>query len=732
MEPISVQTRLIQAAGRVPSRPDAPPGDGSAVARQMDAVLLTVGFACARDVLEHVSAMEPGAAFGTAADVLAAARLQVGDHVRHNVHFIDFPENVPATLDFWARCIADALVGPDGEEITVDDLLRDGGPGPVSLTDLPTYGRYQHTYADLLARHEALVASSEDRVTVLRLGGPLEDEAHRLYLDMAASPVPHSDDGRDLFAALAAHCADREQPETVPVRENRALINRAHLERGRAPQVDTVTDVLRLACALSDGDVTLAAPTRFTSPRRRDRRALLAALDRVVADAPAKLGDVNRHANRWKRLGERLHPHEYPGFPHAREVFAVARGERRAPSLEARIEAAFTEGDLDEALRLLSVSPGMLVRSLDRLLRLAGPERVDTVTDALAEAAPSVAGRVLLSARAHLDPGRRHSAPRVFANRGRRAWVALDDRAPLGHGTLTDAVRPLDAEIAARLPAADRVLVDPVMLKVALPTTGAPGRTDGIGVLPRGSTTVVDGERLRFFVHWRQARLTTDLDLSVQFLRKDFTYCGHLSWTELEGHGGKHSGDIVEAPEGATEMIDLDLARVGAAAHYIVPQVDLYDGEGFDKLAEVFFGYMTRGADRKGRPFEPRTVRMKSDLSGTGRVALPLVFARGGTRKKPRWRARWTHLSLTGQPRFNQVEANSLSTGLLARGIMERPYVTVAQAVELMRGRGAKVEEYEGQRGGAGTVYIGLERPERLREDAEAFTPERLGNLLSH
>ncbi|MDA2807999.1 TerD family protein [Nocardiopsis suaedae] len=731
MEPISLQTRLIQATGRVPCRPGAPSGDGAAVARQMDAALLTVGFACARDLLDHVSAMEPGAAFDTAADVMAAARLQVGDHVRHNVYFIDFPENVPDTLDFWAQCIADALVGPDGEEVAVEDLFPDGAPGPVSLTDLPAYGRYQHTYADLLARHEALVASSEDRVTVLRLGGPLDDEAHRLYLDTAASPVPLADDGRDLLAALAAHCADREQPETVPVRENRAIINRARLEHGRAPQVDTVTDVLRLACALSDGDVTLAAPTRFTSPRRRDRRALLAALDRVVAGAPVKLGDVNRHANRWKRLGERLHPHEYPEFPHAREVFAVARGERRASSLEARTEAAFTEGDLDEALRLLSASPGMLVRSLDRLLRLAGPERLDAVSGALAEAAPSVAGRVLLSARAHLDPGRRHSAPRVFANRGRRAWVAPDAREPLGRGLLTDAVRPLDAEIAARLPAADRVLVDPAVLKVALPTTGAPGRADGTGVLPRGSTTVVDGERLRFFVHWRQAHLTTDLDLSVVLLQKDFTYHGHLSWTELEGHGGKHSGDIVEAPEGATEMIDLDLARVGAA-HYVVPQVDLFEGEGFDDLAEVFFGYMTRGTDRKGRPFEPRTVRMKSDLSGTGRVALPLVFARGGTRNKPRWRARWTHLSLTGEPNFNRVEANSLSTGLLARGIMERPYVTVAQAVELMRGRGAKVEEYGGQRGGGGTIYVGLERPERLREDVEAFTPDRLENLLSH
>ncbi|MFD2349516.1 hypothetical protein ACFSTC_09245 [Nonomuraea ferruginea] len=76
-----------------------------------------------------------------------------------------------------------------------------------------------------------------------------------------------------------------------------------------------MTDVLRLACALSGGDVTLATPTRFRSFRRAERRALLRALDAVAT--PAKLGDVPRHRERWKRLGERLHPHEYPLLPRA-------------------------------------------------------------------------------------------------------------------------------------------------------------------------------------------------------------------------------------------------------------------------------------------------------------------------------------------------------------------------------------------------------------------------------
>jgi hypothetical protein len=44
---------------RVP-RGTAPAGDGSAVARQLDVVLVSVGFKADRALLEHLSALESG------------------------------------------------------------------------------------------------------------------------------------------------------------------------------------------------------------------------------------------------------------------------------------------------------------------------------------------------------------------------------------------------------------------------------------------------------------------------------------------------------------------------------------------------------------------------------------------------------------------------------------------------------------------------------------------------
>jgi hypothetical protein len=247
-------------------------------------------------------------------------------------------------------------------------------------------------------------------------------------------------------------------------------------------------------------------------------------------------------------------------------------------------------------------------------------------------------------------------------------------------------------------------------------------------VLPRGSRAPVQGSHLRFFVHWKQRAIRTDFDLSGLLLNKDFGGLGWLSFTNLSGFGGAHSGDITEAPQGASEFIDLDLSRVDAA--YIVPQVNVYAGEGFDEVEEGFFGYMTREADQLGKPFEPRTVRTRSDLRGTGRVALPLVFAR---EQDDSWSAIWMQLFLRGAAWGNQVEGNRVSTALLARNIVERRYLTMRYLIDLLRERAERFTEFRaGERLDEPVTFIGLERPEAeaLPEGSEVFTLDRLSALI--
>ncbi|MGA5063754.1 hypothetical protein ACPB9E_08210 [Streptomyces exfoliatus] len=720
----SLEHLVVRHTRRLPS-PTGPAGDGTAAARRFDAALMTAGFKLSAELIERLSGLTEATVVGTAVRTLATVRELVGDHVRHNVYFVDFPANVPDTLDFWTACLAEALDDGDGRARTVDQLRA----GVLDLLTLPSYGRYQHTYEEMLAVHDELIAAAGDRLTVLHLGADADTEVTALYLALAGSTTPLGEEHLRDLAVLAEHGADGPQPEVIPVRENRAVVNAARIRVGAAPLFDTVTDVLRLACALADGDVTLREPTRFRALSRPHRRALLAGLDAVVAASPAKLSDVPAHGEAWKRLGERLHPHEYPHWPHAAEVFAVARGERRAPSFDSRVEEMLVRGDVAGAAELLaSHAPGRLFRALDRLLRGAaeGEER-EAVLAAVERAAPEVSGRVVLSVREHVQnrAGGSDGARRVFVNREGKAWVTDDARPPLEDSDRRRVIEVLDAETRRRLPSPERLLIDPDVLDVALPLSGR-AASAGLGVLPRGSVSPVEGELLRFFTYWRQARYTTDLDLSALVLDADYSTVTWLSYTALTDVEGRHSGDITEAPDGASEFIDLRLGAVRGT--FIVPQVHVFSGEGFDEVAEGFFGFMLREGEQRGRPFEPRTVRMKSDLRGPGRVALPLAFRRDD---EGRWHAHWLHLYLRGAPSANRVEEHRVTIAVVMRALLGRTHLTVRHLVALMEESGAKTTLWDGRTAPEGPVtYIGLERPEGLAPGSRVLTPENLRDLL--
>ncbi|MFD7320406.1 hypothetical protein ACFV9D_04830 [Streptomyces sp. NPDC059875] len=717
---------VIRHTHRLPA-PTGPAGEGQVAARQLDAALMSVGFKLSAELLTHLSGLSDDTVTATAVRTLRVVREMVGDHVQHNVYFVDFPAHVPDTFDFWMRCIADALSDDASHERTVAQLES----GVLDLLTLPTYGNYRHTYAEMLAAHDELTAAAGDRLTVLHLGGDADAEVTALYLALAGSTTPlGEDDLRDL-AALAGHCVDGPQPEAVPIRENLAVVNRARLSAGAGLLLDTVTDVLRLACALSDGDVTLQEPTRFRALSRPSRRALLAGLDSVVAAAPAKLADVGVHREAWKRLGERLHPHEYPRWPHAAEVFAVARGEKKARSFDSRVEDMLGRHDVIGAAELLKSAPGRLFRSLDRLLRMAsGQGERDAVVAAAMEVAPKVSGRVVLAVREHLlNRHEKAGERRVFVNRLGRAWVASDTRRAVLPPERDRLIATLDDEIRRRLPSPGHLLIDPDVLDVALPLSGR-ATAAGLGVLPRGSVTPVEGELLRFFVHWKQTARSTDYDLSALMLNADYSTLSWLSYTNLTELEGEHSGDITDASDGASEFINL---RLGAArCTFIVPQVDIYSGEGFEEVEESFFGFMLRDAEQQGRPFEARTVRMKSELRGPGRVALPLAFVRGDD---GRWRAVWLHLYLKGHPTANQVEGNQVSVATLLRGIVERTPLTVRYLVGLLADDNtttpAAITVWDGTTVPDGPVtYIGLQRPEGLHPDSRILTPENLRDLI--
>lgn len=710
---------IIKRTLRIPTM-QITPGDGQTITRQLDSTLMSVGFKLSKDALEYFNALHPAIVKDTATNILAVIRELVGDHIKHNVYFIDFPNNVPDTVEFWMGLISDALLDPDSASKIAAQLQI----GVINLLDLPKYGKYLHSYEDMIADHEKFIPSVKDRITILHLGKSLPEEVVTLYHSLAGSVIPLNDDDRKLLRKLTEVCLTESQPNMIPIRENKAIINSIRIENDISLIVDTPTDVLRVACALSDGDVTLLEKTKFKSFPRKIRRALISTLDKIIKNQPAKLADVNQYSEQWKRLGERLHVYEYRQWPDAQDVFTIARGDKKVCSLAARIEIAFSEVNIGKAILLLSSSPGMFFRSLDRIIRSVLVKEMNMLTEVVEKTISRVSTRVILSVREHLQNRLIQGTDRIFANRKGTAWVTNDDRPPFERTIIEKFFDIFDKNILSRIQPIERLVIDKPILEVAIPLSDK-NKTSGFAIMPRGSIMPIGNKILRFFIHWKQNFQQTDYDLSAIMLDENFKSVGHLSYTNLREYDGVHSGDITEAPDGASEFIDINLEKTGCK--YIVPSINVYCGESFEEVGESFFGFMERTLGQKGKPFEPATVRIKSDIRGKGKVSLPLVFIKGANNK---WCAKWIHLYLNGMPTMNRIEANRISTALLVSSIVKHEYLCIEYLVELMKQKADSFSLYQGQKITDPVTFIGLKKPEGLPNGSTIFTLNNLQNLL--
>jgi stress response protein SCP2 len=690
-------------------------GKAGVLTRQLDIALMSEGFKLSKDLTEKLPSLHPAELNDLANHTLEAVRELVGSHATHNTYFKEFPKNIPDTMEFWMGCIADALQSDNGSRV-----MRQLALGQVNLLDLPKYGKYLHSYEEMAEAHDKFITAASDRITLLHAGRPRPVEVLALYHSLAGSRTPLKPEDLELLKLLADVCADDEQPEAFPMRENKAVVNAVRLESGSLLLVDTLTDILRLASLVSGGDVTLEKSSKFKMPRRT-RAVLMATIEDVLTQSPNKIMDVAQYAERWKRLAEYIHPHEY-NAPKAQEAFAVARGDKKAPSLASKVETAFKKKDVVGAAKILSNTPGMLARNLDRIFRQASSNEIVKLLDTVEKSLPKISGRVLLSLREHLQNRQKAQVGRIFANTKGTVYVSPDERGTLDERVTTEAMKLIDAEIMRRLPQLDLIL-DPAIRDVALPLSSKQ-TANGFAVMPRGSKIPVTLGTLRFFCYWKEAARTTDFDLSAQMLSETYELAEHIAYTNLKTYSARHSGDITSAPNGATEFIDIDLAKMPYP--FIVPQINIFSGESFGEVEESFFGFMERAKEQEGLPFEPRTVRTKSDIRDKGKVSLPLVFIR----EEGQWFAKWTHVYLKGQPRFNQVENNHLSTSLIMRNIVERDYLTMGYLIDMLIAKAHSAQEPKDALELPNATYIGLETPDGLADDTKVINLTNLQDIL--
>ncbi len=534
---------------------------------------------------------------------------------------------------------------------------------------------------------------------IIHLGRREEFEGIFTHLVASKSPfAPQDQQDVSWFVAQSRDGITRLMPDAIPCKENLAYVG-AELIRHTTDaatlldrHIRTATDVLRLAVALSGGDTSLAVPCPFGKFRRAERALLLGWLDR----APNRVEDMLRWRPRWIRLGERLHPGEYAGrFPWAAAAFHVVRNRLPFDSFNARVERGLLGRDTGGVLDLLDARPGELARRLDHLARTAADAAA--VVERFAARAPAVATPVLLQVLTHFR--RRDQPP------GLRVFVPKGDVARLF--ATRAAVPALPAGVAARLagiaeaalldrfaqrPPLGRCFLDDRLRDYLVPFSQR-SASKALRTLVRGSRLPLpDGQTLRFFVWWRNGRSRVDIDLSAALYDADFGHITTLAYYNLKDFGAHHSGDIVDAPQGAAEFIDVDRARsLERRVRYVVMCLNSFTEQAYCDLPECFAGWMARQSPGSGAIFEPSTVVDRVDLASNTRICLPAVFDLVARE------VIWADIALKGHPRFaNNVHHNLAGVSLMLRALIELRKTDLHALFELhVRARGERVPDPE-------------------------------------
>lgn len=174
-------------------------------------------------------------------------------------------------------------------------------------------------------------------------------------------------------------------------------------------------------------------------------------------------------------------------------------------------------------------------------------------------------------------------------------------------------------------------------------------------------------------------------------VRSDFVFKEAVAYYNLKGYGGYHSGDIVDAPNGASEFIDLDIdVLVKKGVRYVVTSLNSFTWQPYCDLPECFAGWMARADTASGEVFEPRTVVDRIDIASDTSICLPFLM------DLVERRMIWADLGLTSSPRWNNVDNNLSGVSLMLRALVHTPRPDLHTLFDLhVRARGERVASAE-------------------------------------
>ena len=439
-------------------------------------------------------------------------------------------------------------------------------------------------------KNERLPLIDVNKMTVLSIGN--SEDLMKILTNLASSKTSISQQDKEDIITIIKATPDYAKylPDTIPLKENVALIGKLIIEeapiKSAAPikkYFKTATDVLRLVTAMSDGDISLAAKTKYRSLKRCERRIILD----LLANCGNITEDLYRYQYEWIRVAEILHPFEYKykKYNGVNKAFNTLRNEKKPLMFGGQVQSAILKKDMRTAATLLKERPGEFARQLDKVLR--DSDNANYILNCFKDVATSISTPVLLQVRQHFigRMAEQRTPVRVFFPKGNLARaMSIKNELPAIDVTICKNVARIcrDALIEQykEKDFLGNVFVDEDFKNYLVPFSQR-SASKAVKTIVRGSKVPVkeDASAVRAFIwwtnmddsknddYWNNGRV--DIDLSAAIFDENWNYLEHVSYTHLRSAKYKayHSGDITNGGSvrgnGVAEFLDVDIDSVG-------------------------------------------------------------------------------------------------------------------------------------------------------------------------
>jgi len=692
---------LLEKQGKLWLPPDSEQTeDNSLLALTMMRNLEDLGFIFSKPLFERLKMTDDDMLVDLYTLILPVLKKMIGAHITHQPFYPNFPQQLAAMSDL---------------EIYLNAIIH-----------YWTIGKWSPEAA-LVSRFP--LVENKPQIRTIELGS--FDDFNAVFTSMMQARGSLSESDRNLLAWFIQRSNENSLasilPELIPSKETLSIIAgniltyHPDLQEVLGRYFKTATDILRLAAAMSAGDVSLSASTRFNSLARAERRFLLSLLERCANIEE----DMARYPGKWIRLGEILHPGDYTKkYPKTYQAFQKIRNEEKIDTFTSRVEKAIGNRDIETALILLKQRPGELARRLDHLLRIH-TNHSHQILDTFSASAGDISSQVLLQVLAHFQQRNNELHSHSYFPKGDIAKVQVIERTllPIPQSVCEAVVRICEQALLHQLskrPLLGKVYIDPALKNVIVPLAQR-SASKSLRSFARGSRFNLgeNARTIRAFIHWKnisrgipdrnetdsyiydyfndfdRSDTRIDVDLSVGLYDEAWQFLEQVSYTNIRSDrfpGLYHSGDIIDAPQGASEFIDMDIDNLKhAQVRYAVFNIYSYSRQGFNEIPECFFGWMEREEPGSGEVFEAETVVSKADLTSPTTICLPVLF---DLQKKE---FLWLDLALKSNPNWvNNIHANCNNVVRMARALVEKNLPNLYDLFKLnAQARGELVQQVE-------------------------------------